>query len=254
MSDPARSLAGHACGFVVALVFAPVLATVLALVLAFVAGPAAGATASGLPALPPGARVESVVEEGAVGGQRVAVLRIRSDGPPGPIVDALVPGASDRGAGAGAMGAVVEVRSGPWQVVSAREGSGYRTLQWRALPGGGTEALLSLWRGPVGSSPSAFDLDAAVPRGAIVLRRFSATDGGRRNATLVAWTSASVPDAAAQVHARLRAAGLEAGALRGSADAGISRLYRGRGHEVALAVTPHPGRSGLVLHYSEVSP
>ena len=210
------------------------------------------ATASGLPALPPGTRVESVVEDGAVGGQRVVVLRIRSDGPPGPIVEALVPAAA--GPGAAVNGAVVEVRSGPWQVVSAREGEGYRTLQWRALPGGGTEALLSLWRGPVASLPASFDLDAVVPRGATVLRRLSANDGGRRSATLVAWTPASVPDVAAQVHARLRAAGLEPGALRGDAATGLSRLYRGRGREVALTVTPHPGRSGLVLHYSEVSP
>ena len=238
MNDPHRNFARRAC----------------ALLAATGAGSVCLAAVGGLPALPPGARVESVVEDGAVGGQRVAVLRIRSDGPPGPIVQALVPGAADRRADAGAAGQVVEVRSGPWQVVSAREGDGYRTLQWRALPGGGTEALLSLWRGPVASSPASFDLDAAVPRGATVLRRFSANDGGRRSATLVAWTPASVPDAAAQVHARLRAAGLEPGALRGDAATGLSRLYRGRGREVALTVTPHPGRSGLVLHYSEVSP
>lgn len=207
----------------------------------------AHAAAPDLSGLPAGARVEPVLEDGVVDGQRASILRIRHDGPPGPLLQWLTGEGVSRAA-------TIRTRSGPWEIASVREGEGYRTLQWRVLPGGGIEALQTHWRGPAAPRGAAFDPASALPAGARVLRRVSAVDGGRRNETLVASTDDPVESTAAAIHQRLLAAGFQAGPVRGAPRSGLTRQYRAKDREVALTVTPHPGRSGLVLHHSEVSP
>ena len=198
--------------------------------------------------LPAGSRVESVLDGGFIAGQRVTVQRILTDASPEVLRESLVPELSPNAMARGAD------RSGPWQVLSARNDEGWRTLQWRTLPDGRTEALLTRWHGSAGSRGAGFDPRNALPPGAQVLRQVSSVDNGRRSETVVAWSRDSVTHVGALVHQRLLAFGLQTSPARGSPDLGIARFYRGRGHEVALTLTSHAGRSGLVLHYSEVSP
>ena len=198
--------------------------------------------------LPAGSRVESVLDGGFIASQRVTVQRILTDASPEALRVALMPDPSPNATAREAD------RSGPWQVLSAREEAGWRTLQWRTLPDGRTEALLSRWHGSAGSRDAVFDPRIALPPGAQVLRQVSSVDNGRRAETLVAWSRDPVTRIGAFAHQRLLASGFQAGPARGSPDRGIARFYRGRGYEIALTLTSHAGRSGLVLHCSEVSP
>lgn len=206
-----------------------------------------GACASPLPS---GTRVEWVIEDGVVSGQRVSVQRILTPAAPEVLREALMPEAGD------ATSTVHRVRSqsGRWQVLSVRTDAGYRTLQWRALPDGLVEALFTRWSSPQRGQRAGFDPGALLPTGTHLLRRFAGRDDDRFNETLVAWSREPVARFAAQLHARLLASGLQSEPTRDTSGAGIARFYRGRGREVALTVTPHAGRSALVLHHSEVSP
>lgn len=206
-----------------------------------------GTYASSLPA---GTRVEWVIEDGVVAGQRVSVQRILTPAAPEALREALIPGAGEGTATLHRM----RSQSGRWQVLSVRVDAGYRTLQWRVLPEGLVEALFTRWSEPQRLPRIGFDPGALLPTGTHLLRRFAAQDDGRFNETLVAWSREPVTRFAAQLHARLMAAGLQSEPVRDTSGAGVARFYRGRGREIALTVTPHAGRSALVLHHNEVSP
>lgn len=219
----------------------------LSAVLAVVA--CGGTSAATLPDLPPGTRVESVIDDGAIEGYRVSVTRFRSGLP----VDELLAKLRHPG-GPGAREADVERRVGAWRVLSQRDGEGFRTLQLRATPDGGTEGLHARWQAVTRLPRAAFDPASLLPSGVRLLRRFSATDGGQRGETLVARSDESVARTVEVLHERLRAVGFEGGAPAGSAASGVARFYRKPGREIVLTVAPHPGQTGLVLHHSEVSP
>lgn len=211
---------------------------------------AAGAGGTlGVP-LPPGTQVEWVIEDGRIAGQRVSLQRFLTAARPEALREALMPAAGEGHQSSRSFNA----QSGAWQVLTTRGDDGYRTLQWRGLPDGRTEALLTHWSGPHRSASPLVDPVALLPPGASVLRRFSVRDGGHRNETLVAWSREPVAQFAAHLHERLIASGLHAGPAPNAPAGSVARFYRGRGVELALTVTPHAGRSALVLHHSEVSP
>lgn len=212
-----------------------------------------GASATPLPDLPPGTRVESVIEDGAIEGYRVSVTRFRS----GLTVDELL-AKLRRPSDSGSREADVERRVNGWRVLSQREGEGFRTVQLRTTPDGATEGLHTRWHALTRALRAAFDPASLLPPGVRLLRRFSATDGGQRGETLVARSDDSVARTVEVLHERLRAAGFEGGAPTGGAASGtahgVARFYRRSGREIVLTVAPHPGHTGLVLHHSEVSP
>lgn len=212
-----------------------------------------GISAAPLPDLPPGTRVESVIDDGSIEGYRVSVTRFRSGLPVEELLAKL-----RRPSDPGSREDDVERRVGAWRVLSQREGEGFRTVQLRATPDGDTEGLHTRWRAVTRVPRAAFDPASLLPPGARLLRRFSATDGGQRGETLVARSDDSVDRTVEVLHARLRAAGFEGGAPAGSVVSstayGVARFYRKSGREIVLTVAPHPGQTGLVLHHSEVSP
>lgn len=263
------------------------------------------ATASGLPQLPPGTRLESVIDEGAIEGYRVSVMRFRSGLPVDELLaqlrsqSRLQPRVSSQarvradaragtevvtqaGVRADASDLEVERQVGGWRVLSQRDGEGFRTIQLRAALEGGTEGLHTRWQAMTRAPGSGLDPASLLPPGARLLRRFSATDGGQRGETLVAWCLDPVDRTLEILHERLRAVGFEGGApvtgrpggsahadvtrdaagkatgastpTSGAHPSGVARFYRKPGQEIVLTVASHPGQTGLVLHHSEVSP
>ena len=214
---------------------------------------AGGADVAAAAGLPFPATLESVVERGAIEGYPVSVVRLRSALSVG---EALA--SARRAWSASDPDAVLVTRSGPWQVVSVRERSGYRTLQLRAAPDGGTEGLLSLWShdgpGSNGVEPS-LDASRLLPAGAQVLRRLDGVDGGRRHRTLVALTDGSVRWVADSLETRALALGFARDPVRRqSAGEGESRLYRSGRRDLGITVHPHEGRTAIVIHLTETAP
>ncbi|MEN9314474.1 MAG: hypothetical protein RIS35_867, partial [Pseudomonadota bacterium] len=247
----------------------------------------ASAAASGLPPLPADTRVESVIDDGAIEGYRVSVIRFRSALP----VEELLPKLRSQSRLQPRMNASdldLERRVGSWRVLSQRDGEGFRTIQVRAAPDGSSEGLHTRWQAVTRIQRAGFDPASLLPPGARLLRRFSASDGRQQGETLVARCDESADRTLAILHERLRAAGFEGGAPPtaspgaglqptagpgGRADsratfgatgaalgttnahpAGVARFYRKPGREIVLTVASHPGQTGLVLHHSEVSP
>lgn len=215
--------------------------------------PAIGQEAGAAGALPFPAALESVVERGAIEGHPVSVLRVRT----ALDVDEAVT-STRRAWGAQRADAVVVTRTGPWQVVSARERSGFRTLQLRAAPDGGSEGLLSVWadrpsavheRGP------ALDASQWLPAGAQVLRRVDGVDGNRRHRTVVALVDGSVSWVVAALEARVLARGFVSDRT-GHRTVGTaqSRLYRAPGRDLAFTAHSQEGRVAIVIHLTEPAP
>lgn len=215
--------------------------------------PAIGQEVGGAGALPFPAALESVVERGAIEGHPVAVHRVRTSLG----VDEAV--SSARRAWAGPrFDAVVVTRSGPWQVVSMRERSGFRTLQLRAAPDGGSEGLLSVWTDrPSGERERrpALDAVALLPARAQVLRRVEGVDGTRRHRTVVALVDGSVSWVVDALDARVLAQGfVRDHAGRRTVGTAQSRLYRASGRDLAFTVHSHDERVAVVIHVTEPAP
>lgn len=222
-----------------------------------VAPQAGGAQAARPEPLPFPASVESVVERGTIEGHPVSVLRLRSALP---VADAI---AAVRAAWAGHAAAVLAVRAGPWQVVSRREPAGYRTLQLRASPGGGSEGLLSVWSDDGHTTPargeSALEPASLLPADARVLRSLEGIDGARRHRTVVAIANGSVRWSVDALEARARSLGFvrdpvagDAGMQRPAhADHAQARLYRRSGQALAVTVHRQGERIGIVVHLTE---
>lgn len=238
--------------------------------------------ASQMPALelPFSARLEPVIEQGEIEGQPVRVARFQTPLPPDEVLRAVRHGW--RGVGADP---VVEARSGEWRLLSSYDPAGLRTLQLRPAPGGGSEGVLSVW--PSGMERAAASPRAAgpevsrlLPADARVVRRFAATDAGRRSETVVAVVNGTPAWVASAIGGRLSALGFVrdpligvrgtsggaamadaatgegasgAAAWRGSASGGATlgeaASYRLGRRELTFTVSAiGDGRSGIVLH------
>jgi len=202
--------------------------------------------------LPFDARVESVLERGAIEGYDVRVTRFRSPLPPA----AATAQARDAWSAEG-RAPLIESASGPWRIVSRYDGDAYRTLQLRGHSDGGSEGMLSIWRAAQLPGGAGLDPAALLPVGAAVLRRFSSVDAGRRAESVVAQVRGSVEQVDAAVHDRMILAGYRRDPVVGARPnvaPGLARLYR-RAHREAL-ITLHPslGNIGVVLHLTEGVP
>ena len=222
----------------------PLLVLMLAVAPALQAMPARAAQPLRLPFE---ARIESVIEEGEIEGRPVRIARFRSALPPGELVRVLRrEWPQDDGT------ELLESASGSWRIVSGWNPEGFRTLQFRALPGGGSEGVLSVWPrepGAAGLPVAAFDLAALLPAGSTVMRRFAARDAGRRSETLVAVAQTAVEATADAIDQRLVALGLRRDPVAGTASArGWARIYRGRAVELACTLVPRAGHTEVVLH------
>lgn len=207
--------------------------------------------------LPFRSSIEPVIEQGEIDGQAVRVARFSSRLSPDEALRALR--REWRGAGTEPL---LELRSGRWQLVSTHDpASGFRTLQLRAAPGGGSEGLLSIWASPQ-PRPQARawrgDTNPAqlLPAPSRVMRRFSVLDAGRRSETLVAVAEASVEWVAAVIRERVAARGFvrdpligSSKAVAASASSSAAAAYRSGAQEIAFTVSAlGEGRSGIVLH------
>lgn len=207
--------------------------------------------------LPFPSSIEPVIEQGEIEGQVVRIARFSSRVSPDEALRVLR--REWRGAG---IEPLIELRSGRWQLVSTHDpASGFRTLQLRAAPGGGSEGLLSIWessrlRSQAGASRGATDPAQLLPAQSRVVRRFSVLDAGRRSETLVAVAEASVEWVAAVIRERIAARGFVRDPLIGSskavaaaASSSAAAAYRSGAQEIAFTVSAlGDGRSGIVLH------
>lgn len=225
------------------------------------------------------ARFETVIENGAIEGQPVRVVRLRS---PLAVREALRTLRAEWSAQPGVR--TIESAAQGWELLSSWGPEGVRTLQLRAAPGGGSEGVLSVWpaKDAVGLRPGAapFDLAGLLPSGARLLRRFAALDSGRRSETLVAVLDADPQAVADAIGQRLEALGLRrdqagdrvgpGGAGSGGAGPGgvsdaasrdaprpapgvapgfsVAAIHRGAGVEVAFTVVARQSRAEVVLH------
>ncbi|HWS73768.1 MAG TPA: hypothetical protein VN324_01385, partial [Quisquiliibacterium sp.] len=200
--------------------------------------------------LPFPAQVEQVIDQGEIEGQPVQVARFRSVLSANEVVRAL-----EREWRSPAGDTLVETRTEGWRVLSAWSPEGFRTLQFRALPGGGSEGLLSVWpltpngRQAADGKPSRAVL-RMLPAGSTVHRRFAAVDAGRRSETIVATAEGSTLWVAEAVAQQLVSDGFDRDpVLEARGAPGEARLYRRQGVEVVYTVSQAgPGRSGVVLH------
>lgn len=187
--------------------------------------------------LPFSARLEPVIEQGEIEGQPVRVVRFRTSLPPDEVLHTVR--RAWRGVGAGPL---VEARSGHWRLVSAHDPAGFRTLQLRPAPEGGSEGVLSVWPSGTGLSAASSraerpDLSRLLPADARVVRRFASTDGGRRSETLVAVAHGTPSWIASAIGGRLSTRGFVLdplirgrGASRGAATAdGVADVAVGEG-------------------------
>lgn len=207
--------------------------------------------------LPFASSIEPVIEQGEIEGQAVRVARFSSRVSPEEALRILR--REWRGAGTEPL---LELRSERWQLVSTHEpASGFRTLQLRAAPGGGSEGLLSVWESPQPrlsdrASRGATNPGQLLPATSRVVRRFSVVDAGRRSETLVAVAQASVEWVAAVIRERVAARGFVRDPLIGSskavaaaASSSAAAAYRRGDQEIAFTVSAlGDGGSGIVLH------
>lgn len=205
-------------------------------------------------ALPPFvARVESVLERGSIEGYDVSIARFESAlAPAGAIA------AARREWSASASAHVLESAAGGWRVVSRWDAEGYRTLQLRLAPGGGSEGLVSVWHSPRRAAVAPeFDPAQLLPPGARVLRRFASVDAGRRAASVVAHVEGAPEWVAAAIDEQCVRGGFEAAPVvktPRSVAKGSARLYRNGAREALVTLHPHLGRTGVVVHLTEQTP
>lgn len=216
-------------------------------------GAALGAWLASMPAcqaqsLPFPAKLQSVIERGEIEGRPVQVTRFESELAVHDVIVRLLRAWSDHG-----RVPVIQSTSGTWRIVSSFDAGHYRTAQVRAQPGGASEGLLTVWADAPRTAPRGLDLADVLPADATVLRRFAATDAGRRSETLVATAPSSVGWLLPMLDRRFASMGLLPDPVVRSPAGSGARLYRGRGAEVAVTAVPHEGRSGLVFHLTEDS-
>lgn len=208
--------------------------------------------------LPFPARLEPVIEDGEIEGRRVRVARFSTALNREELVLAL------RRDWRGAQGAeLLETRLPGWRVLSSWSVDGFRTLQFRPAASGGTEGVLSVWPSDVGglgagaaAAGPALPGSELLPEGSVVLRRFSAVDGGRRGQTLVAVSEAAPAWLAEAIAQRLSMRGYRADpVLHAGGGRGEARRFRRGDSEVVFTVSPAgAGGSGVVLHAIGVAP
>lgn len=243
-----------------------ILSIALAFSLATMAPLSAAWTGSALE-LPFRARLEPVIEDGEIEGRRVRVARFTT-----PLqADELARAVRREWRGPGGAD-LVETRLPGWRVLSLWSAEGFRTLQFRAGPSGGSEGVLSVW--PAGGADGIPGADGSgagagfgsagaslpgpelLPEGNAVLRRFSAVDAGRRAQTLVAVARGTPSWLADVIGQRLVARGYAPDPVLHSAGTrGEARRFRRADAEVVFTVSPAgPGRSGVVLHATGAAP
>jgi hypothetical protein len=209
-------------------------------------------------ALPPDVRLQLVMTASVLDGQAVTTHRFRSAEPPA----SLLASVGERWRAEGR--AVVESRTGPWRLLSARDGAGFTTLQVRAAERG-TEGLVSQWGASAGASDGAAappDPPPArwLPAQARVVRRIVHRDPGRDAATLVAWVPATPDEASRALRGGASREGFvddpavgapASGAAwyRGHGEAGTALAFRRGREEVVATVSGHRDGSAVVLHW-----
>ena len=215
--------------------------------------------------LPFPARFEPVISDGEIEGRRVRVVRISTPLHEDELARVL------RREWRGPQGAeLVETRLPGWRVLSSWTAEGFRTLQFRPAPSGGSEGVLSIWPaggaggegiargGGVGAAAagSALPGPELLPPGSAVLRRFSAVDAGRRGQTVVAVSEGAPSWLADAIGQQLVARGyVPDRVLRAAGVRGEARRFTRADAEVVFTVTAAgTGRSGVVLHAIGAAP
>ncbi len=222
--------------------------------LAFVSGEAESASPDALAAprepvvaewLAFASKVDEVFVRATIEGRSVSSYRFDAEGSPAQVLRA----ARDAWAARGSL-ETVTARSGPWQVLSARDQDEYRTLQVRARPGGGVSGILSVWHAMTAAPRTASLSSALLPAGAIVLRSIGAVDGGQAGETIVAVSANGLDWVAGAVDSLARGAGFRRDRIgtRAALHGEEAMFFKRGSAELAITLVEGEGGTAIVIH------
>lgn len=200
---------------------------------------------------------DEVFVRATIEGRPVSSYRFDSEASPAQVLRA----ARDAWALRGSL-ETVSARSGPWQVLSARDQDEYRTLQVRARAGGGTSGILSVWHamisapGAPGTPGTPGSTLALLPAGAIVLRSFTTVDGRQGGETVVAVSPSGRDWVAAAVDSMARRAGFRRERVATPAPShgrGEAMFFQRASATLAITLVEGEGGTAIVIHHHQGS-
>ena len=153
---------------------------------------------------------------------------------------------------------VLHAESGVWSVLSRRLDEGFETLQLRASRRGGSEGLLTTWRGRAASPAQGRSLAHLLPDDARMVRQLTSRDadaqGARAADTLIGRLPHAIDEAELRIDRQLRRAGFSATRqpdrrrdLAWRDDR--ARFYHAAGAEVLVTLHAQPHGTAVVLYH-----